>query len=342
VRAEMLSRRRLMVAAAMAVVARPSAAQDTRGDRVMKADARGLSSIAWSPDGRRLAAGGTDGVVRVWDAISGEMVRARQVHNEEALGLAWTPDGRRIVSGGTDLTVHILDAEDLSVAGQVMMEGAISSLGALPSGMIAAAAHDGTVAIIDPLRAAVVQSIATRTGCQAMAISPDGRQLACGNPLRLIDISNGTAIERQTGARAVHAIAFAPDMSFIASTHWNGQLRLWRPGHPDAVRILTATETYRVAGPDNAMPTPLSQPMTGLAIAPGGDVIAAASIDRKIRFWNATTGDILYQTDRWGSPAAAMAYSPDGVRLAVADLAGAVRLLSVAADGLPSSFPGQA
>ena len=68
-----------------------------------------MLAVAWSPDGRRIASGGFDQKVQVWDATNGGHVFTYTGHTDWVFGVAWSPDGTRIASGG-DKTVQVWDA----------------------------------------------------------------------------------------------------------------------------------------------------------------------------------------------------------------------------------------
>src|SRR5262249_8078596 len=72
----------------------------------------GATAVAWSPDGRLIASAGVNGVVRVWDAITGNDCAVLQHAPGAAVGvtcLAFSPDGRLLASGGADMVIRLHD-----------------------------------------------------------------------------------------------------------------------------------------------------------------------------------------------------------------------------------------
>jgi WD40 repeat protein len=71
--------------------------------------ADGNWSVAWSPDGRLVAAGGEDHVVRVYEVASRGLRREFRGHAGPVSAVAFAPDGRRLLSGGSDTTALVWD-----------------------------------------------------------------------------------------------------------------------------------------------------------------------------------------------------------------------------------------
>jgi glucose repression regulatory protein TUP1 len=63
--------------------------------------------VAISPDGRLVAAGSLDKVVRVWDAHTGKPLERLEGHKDSVYSVAFMPDGKTLVSGSLDKTLRL-------------------------------------------------------------------------------------------------------------------------------------------------------------------------------------------------------------------------------------------
>ena len=73
-----------------------------------------ILSMAFSPDGRRLASAAQDGTVKLWETATGREILTL-VHGRDELltGVSFSPDGRQIVSTSKSGTVKVWDAMPL-------------------------------------------------------------------------------------------------------------------------------------------------------------------------------------------------------------------------------------
>ena len=66
-----------------------------------------VTRVAWSPDGKWLATGATDKLVRVWNVATGKIEHELAGHTGTIWSLAWSPDGTRLASAAEDKTVRL-------------------------------------------------------------------------------------------------------------------------------------------------------------------------------------------------------------------------------------------
>jgi eukaryotic-like serine/threonine-protein kinase len=69
----------------------------------------GINCLAWGPDSTRLASGGVDGCAKIWDIRHEWALHTLSGHGAPVQGLAWNPTGTRIASGSNDMSLKLWD-----------------------------------------------------------------------------------------------------------------------------------------------------------------------------------------------------------------------------------------
>lgn len=96
------------------------AGKSTEGDpaslgaslQALKAHARKVTSLTFSPNGRWLASASHDKTIRVWDATNGQLQQTLEGHTDGVTSVAFSPDGQQLASASNDNTVRLWDTRE--------------------------------------------------------------------------------------------------------------------------------------------------------------------------------------------------------------------------------------
>jgi WD40 repeat protein len=194
----------------------------------------GVDAVALTADGRRVASGGDDGTVQVWDESSAApavMTGSRG----SVLAVAFSPDGRLVASGGRDGTVRVWDpSRRRAIAALHGHRDGVDAVAFSPDGrLVASGGEDGTVRVWDWADGRALAELRGHRGAvQAVAFGPDGRLVASGGEdgtARVWRWEGGVQALVVSGGRgAVGAVALSPGSRLVAGAGQDGIVRLWR------------------------------------------------------------------------------------------------------------------
>ncbi|HWO19917.1 MAG TPA: protein kinase [Kofleriaceae bacterium] len=330
---------------------------ETERARLLAEHPGDLAEIIVSPDGKWVASGSVDGLVRLSPTGPGES-RALRGHEGAVYWLAFSRDNRWLLSIASDRTAARLWQVDGDATRPLTEPSNLSSGDLSPDGsLVVFAHHDGAVTLWSTATGERVRALGRHIGKATWAaFSPDGRRI-----VSVGDDGNVFVTETATGAQrtlsghgsGVKSIAFSPDSTLIATGGADGEVRLWRIDgdeervlgrhagsvfdlafSPDGHRLASRTRLF-ISGFDARIWDVTTKQHRGLrchnsmvyhvAISRDGRRVASGGMDLSVCLSDPRTGGSRRLEGHLGI-VYTVAFSPDGTRLASASFDGTVRL----------------
>jgi WD40 repeat protein len=301
------------------------------GKQVRKIDVKGVvTCLALSADGKTLASGGHDRIVRLWDVESGKPLNEFKGHKNALCGLVFSRDGTLLASGDVQSTIRIWDLKQEKQVQEIDNKSGTESLS------MAFAADNKTLicsgAWNDSSFLPKTGDVITINGKEVKfdgVINIQGVEMMRkeGYYVMQWDVSSGKEVRKFGGLTdTIRSLAFSPDGKLVAAASKDGKVCLW-----DAE---TGKERLHiVAHPGHTDAAFSGSPC--LAFAPDSKTLASASTDHTIRLWDVTTAK---ETGQFRAPDSAfysIAFSKDGKTLISGGSDTGVLVWDVSAAGNP-------
>ena len=287
-----------------------------------------IKALAFTPNGRFLASGGEDRIVRLWDAQTGSLVRALAGHTKGVRVVAFTPDGKLLVSASNDQTMKIWDVDTgrLVRSIQVTTQGiyGLSSIAFSPDGQRMVSTLGATVGLWDVSDWSFLRTFTTAeshtsgdmtyccgSGAVVARFDARGQLIISAHEDGTIKVWNPKPARPQPlpGDEIVlilhtsernGSFAFSPDEKLLVANNGSEPPRMWDWASGKPLRSLGEEAIY----------------VHSIIFSPDSRLIATSSAGGHIILRSASSGKSVREFDGGSSSNDALAFSHDGTRLA--------------------------
>lgn len=244
-----------------------------------------VTTVAFSPDSKRLASGSTDKTIKIWDVETGSLELSLEGHNESITAIAFSPDGTMLASGcgmvytsgNLDGTIKLWDSHTGELKYSVNAVDTIYS-----SVLNFVFSHDKRTLI------SIVRCYHGRPGGQDY------------EEVKLWDPQTGEQKGRLKDLFHCTSFALSSDgKSFATSDYWNKTISIWD--------IQTGVLKKSIKDTENP---------SLLAFSFDVKLIASISNDRTVKLWDTQTGRLMLTLPSHHQKVVSIGFSPDGKEFA--------------------------
>ena len=277
-------------------------------------------SLAYSPDGKYLATGDSEGRVQIWNAVTGREILTFVGHSSFVNSVAWSGDGQTLASGSYDKTVKLWDVQSGDCVRT--LEGHSSGVRSVAwsgdSLTLASGSDDKTVKLWNVQSGDCVRTLEGHSDwVYSVAWSGDGQTLASGsgdNTVKLWNVQTGDCVRTLEGHRSgVRSVAWSGDSLTLASGSGDNTVKLWDIQTGDCVQTLEGHSSV----------------VNSVAWSGDGRTLASGSNDNTVKLWDVQSGECVRTLEGHSDSVRSVAWSGDSLTLASGSNDNTVKLWDV-------------
>jgi len=249
------------------------------GEADSKQGAHQVNTLDWSPDGKYLVTGCSDGSVRLFDH-NGSLIHSIQGKERIIHAVRFDPSGQRFIVGDSLSKLRVCAAQNGQKIKSIKLNHeAIHDAAWKNEISFAVGCYDGVVAVFDSIEAepVILTGHTLIVNSVAWDLQDNGILASCSDDSTVRVWKNNQEQYVLSGHRfAVYAIKWSIN-GLLASSSMDCTVRIWDPNTGNCLHVLQQHQKLIYA----------------LSFSPCGRYLVSGSNDQTIKFWNSSTGELL-------------------------------------------------
>jgi WD40 repeat protein len=289
-----------------------------------------IHAVAFSPDGRSIATGASNGRVALWETSTGKQQWSEKVANFPVMSVAFSPDHKLLAAGagqeykGTEPGIaKVWDIETKKEVASAQPKGVVWGVAFTPDSRTLALSggkwESKAESTLLNIASGELRELPWATGhdhiLKGVAISPDGKTLVadCYQSITVWSLAESRVLfeTRNLLKDFVLSLAFSPDGKMLATC---GAPMRGRNDNDPGELALWDTATWKPRIPEHLE----SGGLIGIAFSPDGKLIAGGGYDEAVHVWDSSTLESKAVYLSQGGMIWTVTFSPDGKTVASA------------------------
>ena len=264
-----------------------------------------IFSVAFSPDGKLLVTGDSNGKFHLWQVPNAVSLLTCKEHIDEICSVNFSSLGGILSSGASNKLWDFRTSQYLKILCTHTSWVWSTTFSYKDDQLLASGCQDKIVRLWNVRTGECLRILEGHTGgVRSVAFSLDGQILASGcedGTVRLWNVSTGEclkSIQKHTG-HGIKTVAFSPDSQTLVSGSDSGTVRLWDVTTSKCLRIFHG-HTSQVGS---------------VAFSPDGQTLATGSNDQTVKLWDVSTGKCIISLQGYTNWILSLNFSRDGQTL---------------------------
>ncbi len=311
-----------------------------------------LSVVTFSPDGTRIATGDWDGIVSLWDVVTGtEFATFTNTDTDYICSIAFSPNGNFLAAGTRNGKTTLWDIDTSEVHWTISHKDLVSSVAFSPDGsLLATASWDGTANLWDvetgknswcfsqQNRETTIKFESghdvtfNNAGINCSAFSPSGQFFATGDRVvgssdgctTLWDVESGKAIWDFTHEESVTSIAFTSDNRYMETRFWSGETDVRCIADGTSISFHKGELAKSTRQPPPTHPRDLYGWL--VSFSPDGKQLVSMAENSAIKVWTVKSGENIKTIEREVGGAKSLTFTVEGNYIGLSRSANTVTL----------------